>query len=161
VTARIVVVADTHMPRRARELPRPLLEAMAGADAIIHLGDVTSSSVLHALHALAPVYAVHGNNDEPEVVASLPSTCRVEIGGKTLVLLHGHLGGATAMQAAKKVTGGDAVLFGHSHRAYCQFEEGRLMFNPGSPTDRRWAEHRSFGIIDVADELRGTIVNLW
>jgi predicted phosphodiesterase len=64
------------------------------------------------------------------------------------------------VQAARKVTGVDAVLFGHSHRSHCRIEEGRLIFNPGSPTDRRWAEHRSFGVIEVDEVLRPSIVNL-
>jgi hypothetical protein len=133
---------------------------MVDAHAIVHLGDVTSLDVLDALRSFGPVHAVHGNNDDPDLVATLPATARVQLGGKTFVLLHGHLGGATAMQAARRVVGGDAVLFGHSHRPYCEVEDGRLMFNPGSPTDRRWAKHRSFGVIEVGEELQPAIVNL-
>jgi uncharacterized protein len=148
------------MPRRARDLPRLVLDALVNVDAIIHLGDVTSRGVLDTLGSFGPVYAVHGNNDDPDLVPTLPATRRVDIGGKTFVLLHGHLGGATAIQAARKMTGGDAVLFGHSHRSYCEVEDGRLMLNPGSPTDRRWTRHRSFAVIEVGEELRPAIVNL-
>jgi uncharacterized protein len=133
---------------------------MVDAQAIVHLGDVTSLDVLDALRSFGPLHAVHGNNDDADLVAALPATARVELGGKMFVLLHGHLGGATAMQAARRVVGGDAILFGHSHRPYCEVEDGRLMFNPGSPTDRRWAKHRSFGVIEVEEELRPAIVNL-
>jgi uncharacterized protein len=160
VSAQIVVISDTHMPRRARELPPPVFDAMANADAIVHLGDVTSRELLDTLRTFAPLYAVHGNNDDADLVATLPVTVRVEIHGKTLVLLHGHLGGATALQAARKVIGGDAVLFGHSHRPYCEVEDDRLLFNPGSPTDRRWAKYRSFGVIEIGTEIRPAIFNL-
>ena len=157
---RIIVVADTHMPRRNRELPRALLDAFAGADAIFHLGDFTSVEVLHRLRQFAPVHAVHGNNDDPDLTATLPLVERTTVGSKEFVLLHGHVAGSSALLAARAVTGGDAVLFGHSHRAYCAVEDGRLFFNPGSPTDRRWSEHRSFGVIEVGDSLRPSIRTL-
>ena len=94
---RIIVVADTHMPRRNRELPRALLDAFAGADAIFHLGDFTSVEVLHTLRQFAPVHAVHGNNDDSDLTATLPLVERTTVGSKEFVLLHGHVGGYSAL----------------------------------------------------------------
>lgn len=145
------------MPRRSRELPRSLFDALDRADVIFHLGDFTAAEVLESLRQYAPVYAVHGNNDDPDLVSALPELNRVVVNGKEFVLLHGHLGGPTALRAARAVVGGDAVMFGHSHDSHCEVEEGRLLFNPGSPTDRRWARYRSFGVIEVDQFLRSSI----
>jgi uncharacterized protein len=157
---RVVVVADTHMPRRNRELPRPLLEAFAGADAIFHLGDFTTVEMLDNLRRYGPVHAVYGNNDDAELTATLPLVARIEIGARQFLLMHGHVGGPTAVLAARATCGGDAVLFGHSHRPFCSTEGGRLLFNPGSPTERRWSEYRSFGVIEVGETLRPSIRKL-
>ena len=157
---RLIVVADTHLPRKNRDLPREILEAVERADRIAHLGDFTAGSVLTRLQQFAPVHAVHGNNDDPDVVALLPAQSCIELCGRAIVLLHGHVGGATALQAARRVRGADIVLFGHSHRVYNQFEGGRLLFNPGSATASRWSSSRSFGIIDIDDQLRASVVTV-
>lgn len=148
MTTRAVVLADTHMPRRARVLPRPVLTALAQADLVIHLGDFTETELASALASLAPLYAVHGNNDSAELRAQLPATLTIVVEGHSLVLIHGHLGGRTALAAARNQTA-DVILFGHSHRAWCSREGNRLLFNPGSPTDRRWAPQRTFGVLDL------------
>jgi predicted phosphodiesterase len=76
------------------------------------------------------------------------------------VLVHGDVGGRTALTAARSVDGGDAVLFGHSHRPYCSVEGGRLLFNPGSPTDRRFGPYRSYGWLEIGERIRPRIVPL-
>lgn len=161
MTTRAVVLADTHMPRRARELPRLLLDALATADLVIHLGDFTEGDLAGELASLAPLYAVHGNNDSPQIRDRFPATLTMTLEGHSAVLLHGHLGGRTALEAARRVQAADLVLFGHSHRPWCSREDGRLLFNPGSPTDRRWAPHRSFGVLELReDSIDASIVPL-
>ncbi len=157
MTVRMVVVADTHVPQRGSTLPRALLKALERADVIAHLGDFTSRAVLTALRTYAPVHAVHGNNDETALVAELPLTVTLTVEGKQIVLIHGHVGGRTALQAAQRAAShtpkADAILFGHSHSSFSEVQDGKLLFNPGSPTDRRWAPYRSFGSIEIGESL--------
>jgi putative phosphoesterase len=155
-------MSDTHMPRRSRQLPAAVRDACANADAIAHLGDFTSAELLQTLRKLATTYAVHGNNDDPVLIGGLPLRVDCSLGGHPFVLIHGHVGGRTAVEAARAVASktevGSTVLFGHSHMPYCEMFDGRLLFNPGSPTDKRWAPHRSFGVIDVDDTVHPTLI---
>lgn len=160
MTSRILVLADTHMPSRAHVLPKPVLALLPTADLVIHLGDFTDPSLLHFLAGEAPVAGVYGNNDPPELRMQLPLTQEVAVSGRRLRLLHGHVGGRTALAAARVAEGADAVLFGHSHQPHHSWENGRLLFNPGSPTDRRWARHASFGLLEIDDAITARIVSL-
>lgn len=158
---RIVVLADTHLPRRGRLLPHEVLQALEGADLLIHLGDFTGQEVVPLIERYAPLRGVRGNNDTPEIRARFPDLDRLEIEGQRLAMLHGHLGGRTALEAARKVDDADIVLFGHSHQPHNSREGGRLLFNPGSPTDQRWSPHRAFGVIDLRDgQVRARVVPL-
>jgi putative phosphoesterase len=105
--------------------------------------------VADSLRALGPLAGVHGNNDTEEVRLQFPAQQRLSIDGHRLALLHGHSGGRTALAAARTVEGAEIVLFGHSHRPWNEKEGGALLFNPGSPTDRRWFPYASFGVIDL------------
>lgn len=156
---RVVVLADTHMPRSAKALPESVLKDIERSDLVVHLGDFTDMELVHHLRALAPLAAVHGNNDSSEIRTLLPATERFSIGRFRVTALHGHLGGQTALQAARRVTGSDIVLFGHSHAPVCTFVAGTLLFNPGSPTDRRWGRPPSYGILDIDDDIDPHIVH--
>jgi putative phosphoesterase len=160
VTTRLVVLSDTHMPRHGRRLPRVLLDAFSTAQTIVHLGDFTEISVVHELQRHAPLVGVAGNNDSAEIRAMFPYKRTLEVEGKRFVLIHGHREGRTALQAARSVDTGDAVLFGHSHSAYNVRENGRLLFNPGSPTERRWSAGLSFGIIDVGEIVESQLISV-
>lgn len=159
----IGVVSDTHIPVRARQLPPSLLDALRGVDLILHAGDLISLSVVDELAKVAPVEAVHGNVDGWEVVSVLPRTRLVQVAGKRIGLVHGDgAGGSTPLRAKGAFAGVpvDAIVFGHSHQPYCQRESGLLLFNPGSPTDRRREPRPSFGLLHVDDSIEGEIVYL-
>lgn len=143
---RIGVIADTHIPKRARALPDQVQVAFRGVDLILHAGDLVVPAVLEALRALAPVEAVRGNND-PEL--GLPDARELLLGGYRIGLTHGHLGKgkSTVERALSQFSGADCVVFGHSHIAYCQWHGRTLAFNPGSATDRRRAPECSFGLL--------------
>jgi uncharacterized protein len=149
----VVVLSDTHMPRRGRILQPKVHQELQRADLIVHLGDFTSLEVADQLETYAPLVAVHGNNDREEVRQRYPVRRRVMIEGKELVLLHGDIGGRTALQAALAEEAGDVILFGHSHLPYNEIVRGKLLFNPGSPTDKRWGPHRSFGTVDIGESI--------
>lgn len=160
MTKRIIVISDTHMPRKRRELPAQLVNDILGADLLIHLGDFDRPEAVDYFSGLAPLVAVHGNNDPPEVAESYPARAVLTITGHRLALLHGHLGGRTALGAARAVRDADVVLFGHSHQPYSAAEAGRLLLNPGSPTERRWGPHRSYARLEIGNQVEAEIVTL-
>ncbi|GAC1330181.1 MAG: metallophosphoesterase family protein [Chloroflexota bacterium] len=157
---RIVVLADTHMPRKGRTLPSIIFSEIERSSFVIHLGDFTGMEVVNTLRDLAPLHAVHGNNDSDDIRALFPAARTMVVETFTIGMLHGHIGGRTAVRAAENVRACDIVLFGHSHASYAQRDETRLLFNPGSPTDRRWSAGCSFGILDLQETIEATIVNL-
>ncbi|MDP9364451.1 MAG: metallophosphatase family protein, partial [Chloroflexota bacterium] len=55
--------------------------------------------------------------------------------------------------AARRHAGrADCVVYGHSHIPKMELEQGTLLFNPGSPTERRWQPHFGLGLIRVTAE---------
>ncbi|SEN32389.1 MULTISPECIES: metallophosphoesterase family protein [unclassified Paenibacillus] len=147
---KIIVISDTHLPRRARKLPDPLVEALSDADLILHAGDWSDWSVHKLLSAYAPLEGVAGNTDPPEIGQKLGFSRIVEADGLRLGLVHGHLGSKSTEQNAIHTFAGqqvDAVIFGHSHIPVMHTVNDVLIFNPGSPTDRRFQPQYSFGIM--------------
>ncbi len=150
--ARLALIADTHLPRGDRPLPEACLEALRAADLIVHAGDFSRPSVLEDLRALAPVAAVHGNVDSPELRRDLPEQLSLDLGGIVLGVIHdaGPAKGRLERLRAR-FPDADAVVFGHSHMPLHEKVGGFQIFNPGSPTERRRAPHRSMGEATVAD----------
>jgi len=119
----------------------------------VHLGDVNTRSVLDELAEVAPLIAVVGNNDDPELQYMLPETTRIMVGKFRFGILHGHGGRSARDQAIRKYAGKvDCVLFGHSHKPLIEEVKGTVLFNPGSATDRRWFDHFGVGLITVEEE---------
>jgi uncharacterized protein len=126
---RIGVISDTH------GLLRPeALRALAGADLIVHAGDVGSPEVLASLRSVAPVVAVRGNNDRAPWASALAETEVVESGGRTLYVLHD----LKTLDLDPRAAGFDAVIAGHSHQPRIERRDGVLYLNPGSAGPRRF-----------------------
>jgi putative phosphoesterase len=148
----IAIVADTHMPKGARRLPERCAELIGAAEATIHVGDFFATSVLEELRGLCPVVlAVHGNVDEPALRLALPEQLEVELGGRTVALLH-DAGPAKGRlpRMRRRFPAADAVVFGHSHLPLREEDDGFQIFNPGSPTERRRAPRPSMGLLDYS-----------
>ncbi|HEY2694387.1 MAG TPA: metallophosphoesterase family protein [Pseudonocardiaceae bacterium] len=150
---RVVVLSDTHAPRRWKACPPRVAERLRGAELILHAGDVCVPGVLDELADYAPVRAVCGNNDGPDVVAwGAPETLELNIAGLSVAMIHdsGLPPGRTA-RMRRRFPGADLVVFGHSHIPLDQTGDGVRIFNPGSPTDRRRQPHGTIGLLDIAD----------
>jgi putative phosphoesterase len=145
----IAVLADTHMPKGRRALPEECVARIREAEALIHAGDFSAATVLAELRELCPVVlAVHGNVDDAELRRELPEELEVEIGDRTLAVVHdaGPRQGRLRRLRARFPTA-DAVVFGHSHLPLHEEEDDFQIFNPGSPTERRRAPQASMGLL--------------
>lgn len=146
----IAVLSDTHL-RPGKSLPSFVWEHLNQVDMILHAGDLTNMGLLEDLSSLAPVRAVSGNCDGWDV--ALPDRDIIECEGVNIGLIHGHVGkGKNTPDRAyyafvdSKV---DIIVFGHSHTPFLEWRNGLLLFNPGSPTDKRREQYFSFGLITI------------
>lgn len=154
--ARLGVLSDTHALTARSSVTMECVYAFfrrAQVDLILHAGDAGGAAVLSALRQIAAVAVVRGNADPLDLIDTLPDRVRIEIGSQTLLLLHGHHG-KTALAAARAAASPeiDVIVFGHSHHPLIEKKNGTLLFNPGSPTERRWNPHFGIGLIAVSDE---------
>ncbi|SEF70594.1 metallophosphoesterase family protein [Billgrantia desiderata] len=147
------VISDTHGLLRPEALT--LLE---GCELILHLGDVgggdEDAALLERLAELAPTFAVRGNIDSAPWAEALPPTLDLSVNGWHLHLVH-------ILQDFDPATPCNAVLHGHSHKPRNEWQDGRLLFNPGAAGKRRFRLPITLGKL-WADErgLRGAILHL-
>ncbi len=148
---RAVVLSDTHIrPGRNRTLPDAVYAELAAADVILHAGDVVTRELLDELEGFAPVHAVLGNNDVG-LVGELPETLELDLCGVRVAMIHDS--GATAgrpARAHRRFPDAAIVVYGHSHVPFSGAGgDGQILFNPGSPTERRAQPRHSFGLLDL------------
>ena len=148
---RVVVVADTHIRRAGtRRLPDAAYAHLDTADLILHAGDILVGEVLDELRGFAPLHAVLGNNDA-ELVGVLPETQLVDVDGVRIGMVHDS--GPSAGRAGRmkrRFPDADVVVFGHSHIPWDDAGvDGQLLFNPGSPTERRAQPNHTLGTLDI------------
>jgi putative phosphoesterase len=149
----VVVLADTHAPRRWKTCPPRVAEHLRDADVILHAGDVCVAGVLDELAEYAPVHVVAGNNDGADVAAwGAPETLQVDLAGLRVAMIHdsGPADGRTA-RMRRRFPDADLVVFGHSHIPMDRTGDGVRIFNPGSPTDRRRQPHGTLGLLRIDD----------
>jgi uncharacterized protein len=150
---RIVVLSDTHAPRRWKSCPSAVAAQLRGADLILHAGDVCTAAVLDELAQYAPVTAVVGNNDAPDVAAwGAAETAALTLEGLPAAMIHdsGPAAGRLPRMRAR-FPEAELVVFGHSHIPLDAAGDNLRIFNPGSPTDRRRQPHGTLGVLHVAD----------
>ena len=141
--ARLIgVISDTH------GLLRPqALDALRGADLIIHAGDVGTPDILDALRALAPTHAVRGNVDKGAFGHTLPMTELIDVGGRLIYVLHI----IEDLDLDPPTAGCAAVIFGHSHKPSIATRDGVLYLNPGSAGPRRFDRPVSLARLRVGE----------
>ena len=156
----VLVLADTHIPRRARGLPDGLAPRLESADLILHAGDLLVEDVVYELESYGPVRAVKGNVDGWDV--QLPETLEFEAGGVAVAMIH-DAGPKRGRRGRMRRRFPDArvVVFGHSHIPWLDDEEGLMLLNPGSPTDRRRSPNHTYALLRLEDgEARAEILTL-
>jgi len=127
---RVGLISDTH------GLLRPeALAFLAGADHIVHGGDIGSPDILERLAAIAPLTVVRGNNDTAPWARAIPETARVEVGNVALYAIHD----LKALDIDPRAAGVRVVVSGHSHRPACTERDSVLYVNPGSAGRRRFS----------------------
>jgi putative phosphoesterase len=137
---KLLLIADTHLPKRARDLPAEVWSAVDDADVVIHAGDWVNLAAFEQLSQRSRrLVACWGNNDGEELRALMPERADVVLGGVRFSVVH-ETGAATGrerrMAAAYPET--DVLVFGHSHIPWDTVaDNGLRLLNPGSPTDRR------------------------
>jgi hypothetical protein len=150
---RIGLVADTH------GLARPeALAALAGADVLLHAGDIGGAPVLAAFAAFAPVHAVRGNNDRDPWGAALPALLHLRFEGVDVLLVHDV---AELIPADLPRSGPFVVVAGHSHRPGVIRRDGGWWVNPGSAGPRRFRLPVSVGWLRIdGDAVDVSLVDL-
>ena len=137
---KLLLLADTHVPKRARDLPAEVWAAVDEADVVLHAGDWVDVALLDALEGRARrLVGVAGNNDGPPLRARLPLVARTELAGVRFAVVH-ETGDAARREArcSAEYVDVDVLVFGHSHIPWdTTTATGLRLLNPGSPTDRR------------------------
>lgn len=157
----LVITSDTHVPKRARDLPRSLWDAIGASDVVVHAGDWVDEALLDLFEQRSRrLVAVHGNNDHGVLRERLPEVARADLEGLRFAVVH-ETGAATGREArcAARFPDTDVLVFGHSHIPWdTTAPTGLRLINPGSPTDRRRQPRGTF-VTAVADagQLRDVV----
>ena len=159
----LLLISDTHVPKRARDLPELVWAAAERVDVVVHAGDWVNLDLLDRLEERAKrVIGVYGNNDGPDLRARLPEVARAELGGVKIAVVH-ETGPASGRETrcAADYPDDEVLIFGHSHIPWdTTTPSGLRLLNPGSPTDRRREPQCTFMTAVAADgELREVILH--
>ena len=159
---RLLLLADTHVPLRARRLPDAVWHAVDSADLVVHAGDWVVPTLLDELQERAArLVGVFGNNDGPELRSRLPEVAYATIEGVRFGVVH-ETGPARGREARMRALYPDLdlLVFGHSHIPWDTTTAGLRLLNPGSPTDRRRQPHCTFMTLTAQHgELRDIVLH--
>lgn len=160
---KILVLADTHLPKAAPDLPQQIYDEIKNVDMIFHAGDFVEKYLLEKLATFKETKAVYGNMDSRVLHETLNPKEIIEIGKIRIGLIHGYGAPGLLLETVKNEFNKDidAIVFGHSHAATNFVKDKILFFNPGSPTDKVFASYNSYGILEVTDtKIEGKIIKL-
>jgi uncharacterized protein len=155
---KIGIISDTHMPKRAKVIPNSLKAGLSDVELIIHAGDWSEVFVVELLEQIAPVVGVRGNIDSDEIKEKFQDKLILDINGYKIGVVHGHIGKRNRKTHERAVDAFkdqqvDCIVFGHSHIPYQQMHGKILLYNPGSPTDKRFQKEYSYGILTLQDVI--------
>jgi len=131
------LISDTHIPVRAKSIPREVFKIFENVDYIIHAGDLVQLSVIDEMEQLAPVLAVSGNMDGPEIRGRLPRINSLKVFDWKIGVTHDPRGlfGVGKMREIAKKNDFNVLVYGHTHNSNVKWDEDTLFINPGSPTN--------------------------
>ena len=156
---RLGVIADTHGWLRPE-----VLDVFAEVDHILHGGDVGTWEVVSDLQALAPVTAVYGNIDAPELRARLPQVATLQLDGFDIVVTHGdQFGRPTPARLVAAFPKAEIIVFGHTHRPLLELVDRTVtVMNPGGAGAARFGLGPSVGIMELEPGVppRARVVSL-
>ena len=157
---KIGIISDTHLSDTTPELDSYIKTHFSDIEVILHAGDLVHMNVLDAFKG-KQIYAVCGNMDKEDVAKSLPRKIELEFNGYRIGLIHGW-GNPSDMQSRliDEFNAVHCIVYGHTHRVCNEVYDGILFFNPGSPTDKRFAPFNSLGIITISSGISGGIIRL-
>lgn len=151
MSVRVLVLSDTHVPTRAKDIPGVVWQEAKRADAILHAGDIAGKKFFDELDSLGLLYAVRGNMD-PGELDFLPRERVVLIAGFRIGIVHGNGMGSNSLAiAARTFSDVDIVVFGHSHQIYNERHGDTHYLNPGSVTEPRGQQNGSYAILHLED----------
>jgi putative phosphoesterase len=141
-----------------------VLEVFKAVDHILHAGDVGKPEILIELEAIAPVTAVYGNVDGPELRARLPQVAEVELDGFAIVVTHGdQFGHPTPAKLHEAFPRAEIIVYGHTHRPLLELVDRTVtVMNPGGAGHPRFNLKPSVGIMELEAGIppRGRITPL-
>ena len=150
----LLLLADTHLPKRARDLPAEVWDAVVAADVVVHAGDWVDVALLDVLESRsARLVGCYGNNDGPDVAAwGAPETLELDLDGLAVAMIH-DAGAKTGRlkRMRRRFPAADLVVFGHSHIPLDESDGDLRILNPGSPTDKRRQPHPTLAELVVDD----------
>ena len=156
---RLGIIADTHGLLRSE-----VFDVFAAVDHILHAGDLGKPEILIELEALAPVTAVYGNTDGPELRARLPQVAEVELDGFAIVVTHGdQFGHPTPAALHGAFPRAEIIVYGHTHQPLLEIVDRTVtVMNPGGAGHPRFGIPPSVGIMELEAGIppRGRVVAL-
>jgi putative phosphoesterase len=157
---KIGVISDTHLTSVTDTFKNIFDKYLKSCDMIFHVGDFVGLEILKFLTEFN-FHGVAGNMDVPEVKQLLPAKKIITVGNFKIGLIHGS-GGPWGIEdkLIKEFDDVNCIVYGHTHQARNGERKGILMFNPGTPTDRRFTEALTVGVIHLEDRIEGEIIRV-
>jgi putative phosphoesterase len=152
---KIGVISDTH-----GFLDPKIFELFADVEHILHAGDIGFASIILELEEIAPVTAVLGNTDGE---ISFRETEIVELAARKFLVQHIVNPNAPSDRLKAKIAREwpAAVVFGHTHKRFCETIGGILFFNPGYSGKPKLNQERSAAILHCDEkEIRAEFLPL-
>ncbi|MBY0223879.1 metallophosphoesterase family protein [Mammaliicoccus sciuri] len=153
---KVVILSDTHMPKKGSVLPERFLNELDQADHIIHAGDWSTLEVYDILSAYAPVTGVQGNVEDEHIREKMPEREVITLEGFRIGIVHGHGSGKTTDRRAFDAFVDepvDVIIFGHSHIPLLRYFKKCLLINPGSLMDKRTNPYYSFAVMNLGEGI--------
>lgn len=138
---RIGVISDTH-----DHFETKVREIFKGVDRILHAGDIGLPWVILELEDIAPVTAVLGNTDDG---INFKEMELVQVGSRKFLVHHIVEPLNLNEKVKRKIIreNPDVVVFGHTHKPFCETVGNTLFLNPGYAGKKRFSLPRSVAIL--------------